>query len=176
MLKHQWKLFEVNMFNIVCNMLGATGQINALTGSVASSLGNAMGICLEAVLEAKRTGIPVNKATVANKFKVLGPFLGLTENEFVNLAVAVGLVGLSSVGLMGAAASGPVGIFLAAVALLGDAIGLGASAHGLQNRVNEALSKRPVITANARRIQMLLEAEYKKEQGRAPSLGRPVLR
>ncbi len=149
--------------NAIFNLGGAGGFINGFWGSISSACGNAMGVCIELIEAQQATGIKPTKWTVAQKFKMFGPLLGLTENEYVNLAVACGLVGLSTAGL-------------AALGLFGDAIGLGAAQHGLENRINDGLGNKAAMIGNARRIQLYLDAEYKKEMARRPSIGRPVYR
>lgn len=104
--------FELNITNVILNTFGATGQINGFWGSISGAVGNGMSICIEACEAEHLTGVRVNKWTIAQKFKVFGPLLGLTENEYVNLAVACGLVGLSTVGLVAVVGvGGPAGIF-----------------------------------------------------------------
>lgn len=169
--------FELNMMNAIFNLGGAGGLINGFWGSISSACGNAMGVCIELIEAQQATGVKPNKWTVAQKFKMFGPLLGLTENEYVNLAVACGLVGLSTAGLAAAVAvGGPAGVFLAALGLFGDAIGLGAAQHGLENRINDGLGNKAAMIGNARRIELYLDAEYKKEMARRPSIGRPVYR
>jgi len=168
--------FELNMTNVIFNLGGAGGYVNGIFGCVASSVGNAMGVCVEIAEEQAKSHHPVNlRWSRTQIFKAGGPLLGLPNNEFINLAIACSMVGLSVAGLSAAVAAGtPAAIFLGALALFGDAIGFGAAQAGFDISLDKSTEAARI--GRMRRIQMYLEMEFRKEQGRRPSIGRPVYR
>jgi hypothetical protein len=173
---YKMTMFELNMMNGIFNLGGAAGYVNGVFGCAVSSVGNAMGICVEMAEEEARTHHPVNlRWSRAQIFKVAGPLLGLPNNQFLNLAIACSMVGLSVVGLSTVVVAGtPAAIFLAALALFGDAIGYGAAEHNFTASLGK--TEEAAMIGNRRRIQMYLDVEFKKEQSRRPAGRRSVAR
>jgi hypothetical protein len=85
------------------------------------------------------------------------------------------MVGHSVAAVSAAVVAGtPAAIFLAALGLFGDAVGYGAAQHNFDISIDK--SEEAAMIGNRRRIQMYLDVEFRKAQGRRPSLGRSAYR
>lgn len=164
--------FEVSAVNGIMTTLGVAGAIGPVWGSVLSSVCNGLNICVEMLTTAAKTGAKVSPATAWRRIaQVCGPFCGVSENSFIQLVGAVGLVGISFVALGGAiVAAAPLEIMLAAIGLFFDALGFAGTERGYRDAQHvEAMN-----IGQQRRLEMLLEQLYKKQQGSRPSLRHPV--
>jgi hypothetical protein len=176
MSAYKMKEFELNSLSIIFNICGATGLVTNTMGCFAGSLGNVVGVCMDLAKEQAKSHHPIDlRLSRAQIFRMGGPLLGLPNNDYVNLAVACTMVGLSAAGLTAAVAAGtPAAIFFGAMCLFGDAIAYGAAQAGFE--VDHDQHSEAVRIGQQRRILMYLEMAYNKEQGRRPGMRHPVAR
>lgn len=170
---------HLNIANAIFNYNGATGDMDAITGSIVSAVGNGLSVCIEVIEAAHSNGLKLkdlrpaslklSKFQIASMvFRPTGPLLGLTQDEYVTLAVACALAGISTAGLAAAllplltagAVASPAIITLAALGLFGDCIGVGAAQAGLEARIRKQLANRGK-RLSARQIEMVINQYYR---------------
>ena len=160
--------FEVSTVNGIMTTLGVAGAIGPAWGAVMNSVCNGLNVCVELMFDAAKKGVTVTPATAWRRIaQVCGPFCGVSENSFIQLVGAATLVGISAT-LFGAAllSAAAVEILLAAIGLFFDALGYAGTERGYldaQHLVAVDIGKR-------RRLEMLLEQLYKKQQGARTTL------
>lgn len=166
--------FELSTVSAIMNSLGITGALGPTSSSVLSAMCNGLNVCVQMLENAARTGVRVSPATAwARIVQVCGPFCGMSENAFIQLAGAGALLGISAVGLCIAfTAAAPVEIALAAIALFFDALGFAAVERGYRDAQRQVA----INMAAKQRLMMILEQQYRRQQASVPRLGHPIPR
>ena len=150
--------FETTACNGIFDIVGAGNLVNASLSSIGAAMVNGVAVCVEMMQESDMNVRVISPRLAWIRIaKVCGPLGGLAQNEFVNLAVACGLLGLSAMAVFGAV--GPVALLLAAIGLFCDAIAYGAAQAGVDIKLDQSTEAQRI--GNQRRVAMILE-DYQK--------------
>lgn len=144
----------------ILTSMGLAQQIGPAWGAVSASVVAGIDVCLGMLEDAAKGGVPPSpaKAWIAIT-KALGPYGGMSPNNFVVLASATAILAASGAALV--IATGPVDIAIAAVCLFFDALAYAAADRDVRvSQHSEALR----IGAR-RKLEMMMKADYVRQMG-----------